>query len=261
MIRQKHYLWEMNWKEAEEAFKKTTVAILPVGCLHAHGDAILGIDNASIEEIAKRLAGKTNAIICPTIPYGPTQALLDLPGTIHVDCEVLRAMLLDVCRGLNRWGISKIVFLNGHGGNDRTMLEVGYQVRRELGMVGVVVDWWNLIMELDPKYKEVSSIISEPAISVALGLLDPMKAKVRTEKVSFLGEKFSEEGKFGKVGRASLTVVGIMGSERYEPTEVGKILGSKASADLGREILDLVADYLVELIRELEKAKIPSFPS
>jgi len=259
MVKEKHFLNEMNWKEAEEAFKKTTVAVLPVGCLHAHGDALLGIDNITIEEISKRIAVKTNAILCPTIPYGPAAALMDFPGTIHVNREILRDMLLDICRSLNKWGIRKIIFLNGHGGNDVTIRDVGSKLREERGMIGVLVDWWNLIMELDSKFKDKPSYITEPAISAAMGLLDIMKARVRTWKEeTFLGNKFSGEGYTFKFRKGSIVIVGLTGKEVTKPPEEGEILGPKASADVGREILDVIANYIVDLIKEFEKIEVPS---
>jgi len=265
MVKEKYFLSEMSWREAKEAFKKTTVAVVPIGCVHAHADAALGIDNISIEEIAKRLAGKTNAILCPTIPYGPTESLMDYPGSIHVNGEILKNMLLDVCRSLYKWGIRKIIYLNGHGGNDYTIRKVGDQLRTELGMIGVLVDWWILISELDSKYKDVTSTTSEPAISAAMDLMDPMKARLRIhKKVTFLGDKFSKLGWRGgpyKFGKGSNIIVGMRGPERFEQPEMGEILGSKASADVGLEILEIVSDYLIGLIKEFEKIEIPPLPN
>ena len=54
----KYLLDEMTWKEAEEAFKRTDVAIIPLGCTHAHGLAVpLGSDHILAEEVSKRING------------------------------------------------------------------------------------------------------------------------------------------------------------------------------------------------------------
>ncbi len=42
----KFRLWDMSWKEAEEAFKRSDTAILPVGTFHGHGPTPISIDSS-----------------------------------------------------------------------------------------------------------------------------------------------------------------------------------------------------------------------
>ncbi|MFC1803074.1 creatininase family protein [Thermoproteota archaeon] len=255
----KNFLEEMNLVEAEEAFKKTTVAILPIGCLHTHGPAPIGIDNISINEILKKLSGKTNAILCPTIPYGPCGGNMSFPGTIHIDSEVFKSMLLDICRSLHKWGIKKVFFLNGHGGNIDSVKQVGFKIRKELGMIGIIANWWREIRELNPNYDRDATFI-EPCVSLAvdLNLLDPLKDRIRTLKEeTFLTEKFTPTGpNAAKFGNAIITFIGLVESDLT--MKIGtKVLGSEVTADTGMKILDIITDYYIMLIKELEKMNIP----
>jgi len=44
----KYRLWDMSWMEAEEAFKRSDTAILPVGTFHGHGPTPISIDSSSV---------------------------------------------------------------------------------------------------------------------------------------------------------------------------------------------------------------------
>ena len=74
-------LEELNWQEFGKIVPKVTDAVLlPVGTLEAHGVTGLGTDNFIPVSLAERIAGKVNALIAPTIPYGITRSLLPYPG-------------------------------------------------------------------------------------------------------------------------------------------------------------------------------------
>jgi creatinine amidohydrolase len=94
--------------------------ILPVGVVEEHGAHLpLGLDSLAAEIYAAAAAPHLEregfeVLVAPTIPYGVARAAIDFPGTLSLEPETLRALLVDVGRSLARHGLKRQVFLNGH---------------------------------------------------------------------------------------------------------------------------------------------------
>ena len=116
-----YVLAEANWQEV----KKTafTVAILPWGATEAHNYHLpYATDNIQVDYIAAesaRLAWDQGAkpIVLPTIPFGVNTGQLDVLLDINMMPSTQAAVLADVVQVLSSQGITKLVVLNGHGGN------------------------------------------------------------------------------------------------------------------------------------------------
>jgi creatinine amidohydrolase len=52
--------------------------------------------------------------VAPTINYGVARAAIDFPGTLSLEPETLRSLVVDIGRSLSRHGLSRLVILNGH---------------------------------------------------------------------------------------------------------------------------------------------------
>jgi creatinine amidohydrolase len=134
---------ELNWQEFREIVPKVTDAvILPVGTLEAHGITGLGTDNQIPVSIAERIAGKVNALIAPTIPYGITRSLLPYPGSVTVTSETFERYVYEAACGLGDAGLRRIVFLNGHGGNTEALKNLSPRLYKEKKVYNLVIDWW-----------------------------------------------------------------------------------------------------------------------
>jgi creatinine amidohydrolase len=64
---------------------------------------------------------------CP--PFGLVSEVRNGPGTLALRADTLLAMLRDLCADLARNGLTKIVIVNGHGGNQELL---GYFLRERL---------------------------------------------------------------------------------------------------------------------------------
>ena len=109
----------MTSPEIAAAIAESGVALVPVGAIEQHGDALpVGQDNYQIEEIVRRAvvklgaAGK-KAIFGPTIPFAPISNLR-FPGSIDIKPSTLVILIKEVCLNLHRDGIKKIVLVMGH---------------------------------------------------------------------------------------------------------------------------------------------------
>jgi creatinine amidohydrolase len=114
-------LAEMAFTEVEPLAKSgNAIVILPVGVVEEHGAHLpLGLDSFAAEVYAAAAAPHLEAagydvVIAPTINYGVARAAIDFPGTLSLEPETLRAVVVDIGRSLARHGLTRQVVLNGH---------------------------------------------------------------------------------------------------------------------------------------------------
>ena len=259
-------LFELTWKQAKKALQETSTAIIPTGSNEQHGPHLpLGTDWIVANEIATRLSDKTKAIMLPVVPYGYAEYHMDFPGTIYLDKETFRLLLVDVCRSLNKWGISRILFVNGHGGNMDTLHTVSMKIRKKYGMLAAAAQWWEMLpQKIKGQIAEMHGGTVETAIVRAINpnIVDmdvafvpkvkPLTKKIET--ISIVQSRF-EDGLmrvYYRVGDVS--EAGSM-TETEDATDVKDF--STATPELGRELLGKVVNQLAKFIPEFEKIEVP----
>jgi creatinine amidohydrolase len=128
-----YLLAETNWKALKN--NPVELVVLPWGATEAHNYHLpYGTDVFEADAIAAA-AGKiaweagVKVMILPTIPFGVNTGQADIYLDINLNPSTQLAILKDIVAVLDRQGISKLLILNSHGGNDfKTMLrEIGLQ--------------------------------------------------------------------------------------------------------------------------------------
>ena len=100
--------------------KGKSVVILPVGVVEEHGAHLpLGLDSFAAQVYAEAAAvyleeAGYEVVIAPTVSYGVARAAIDFPGTLSLEPETLKSMVVDIGRSLARHGLNRLVILNGH---------------------------------------------------------------------------------------------------------------------------------------------------
>jgi creatinine amidohydrolase len=96
------------------------LVIVPVGVVEEHGAHLpLGMDSFAAEVYAASAAPHLEeagyeVVVAPTINYGVARAAIDFPGTLSLEPETLRSMVVEIGRSLARHGLNRLVILNGH---------------------------------------------------------------------------------------------------------------------------------------------------
>lgn len=117
-----YILAETNWKSIKDS--DVDIAVLPWGATEAHNYHMpYATDNYQVEHIASKSAEiawnkGAKIIVLPTIPFGVNTGQLDVPFCMNLNPSTQLAILKDLSAVLVRHGISKLVILNGHGGNN-----------------------------------------------------------------------------------------------------------------------------------------------
>lgn len=100
----------------------TSTAIVPLGSTEQHGRHLpVSVDTALVHTIAERAARRAAAtvpvVLAPTLPYGFAHHHLGFAGTISIPAPVYVDVLTEIGASLAASGFRRLVFLNGHGGN------------------------------------------------------------------------------------------------------------------------------------------------
>src|SRR5499433_4467038 len=115
------HLAEIPFPEVERLARTGAgLVILPVGVVEEHGAHLpLGLDTFAAEVYAEAAAPHLEEkgyeiVIAPTISYGVARAAIDFPGTLSLEPETLRSLVVDIGGSLARHGLDRLVILNGH---------------------------------------------------------------------------------------------------------------------------------------------------
>jgi mycofactocin system creatininase family protein len=107
--------------------------IIPLGSTEQHGphlplDTDTRIATAVASGVAGRLAG--DWMLAPAVAYGASGEHEGFPGTVSIGTAALRLLLIEYGRSASRWA-SRLVFVNGHGGNVQAVAEATALLREE----------------------------------------------------------------------------------------------------------------------------------
>jgi mycofactocin system creatininase family protein len=107
--------------------------IIPLGSTEQHGphlplDTDTRIATAVARTVADRLAG--DWMLAPAIAYGASGEHEGFPGTVSIGTAALRLLLIEYGRSACKWA-SRLVFVNGHGGNVQAVAEATALLREE----------------------------------------------------------------------------------------------------------------------------------
>ena len=237
-------LSELTWPQAEKYFAAHDTVIIGVGSIECHGRHMpLGTDTIIPDFLLEQMEQRTDALICPTIPYGATEYLGDFPGTVNLGPELLYQVLSRVCSELYRHGARRFVILNGHGGN-----------RQRRGALLAMLNWWLMAWDLNPAWKgghgggeETAAILGiKPELVDRSELHAPAALRDLTDELHATGMRTVRyKGVEVDIPRvtASVTDNGWVGPDHPET----------ATEQWGRDMLRASADYIVDFIGEFQK--------
>ena len=126
-----YILSEVHWSKVKN--QDYHLAILPWGATEAHNYHLpYGTDNYETDALvseAARLAwqNKAKVIVLPIIPVGVNTGQDNIKLTLNLNPSTQHSILEDLVESLEGHGISKLLIVNGHGGNDFK------QIIREVG--------------------------------------------------------------------------------------------------------------------------------
>jgi creatinine amidohydrolase len=143
-------LAELSWPVVS-ALPRDTPVIFPVAALEQHGHHMpLFTDSLLLGEVVRRVAPRfqESAIFAPLTWLGNSDHHLDFAGTLSAPPRVYLDTLNALAENFLQHGFQRILFLNGHGGNDvpgrQAVFELRQQHRRRDDVLFLFATYWSL---------------------------------------------------------------------------------------------------------------------
>lgn len=112
----------MTWPQVKARIGVCPTALVPVGSTEQHGLHLpLGTDVLLAEKLAQLVSDRTGALVFPSVNFGYSWVWRDRYGTVSLRQEHLQAVLTDIVKSVERYGVKRLVFINGHEANGATM--------------------------------------------------------------------------------------------------------------------------------------------
>jgi len=134
---------ELNWMDVEEYLKQDDRLIFVLGATEQHGYLSLTTDTKIPLALADAASAQTGVLVAPPFPYGISPYFGAYPGTLSLRLTVYVEMIADLVRSVYGYGFRRLLFINGHGGNDPARGRLNELVNELPGLRAAFYSWWN----------------------------------------------------------------------------------------------------------------------
>jgi creatinine amidohydrolase len=143
-------LTELSWPAAA-ALSKDMPIVFPIAALEQHGHHLpVFTDSLLLAEILRRAREPLGdrVLFAPLLWLGNSDHHLDFPGTLSAAPRTYLDVLNGLAENFVRHGFRRLVFINGHGGNDvpgkQVMFELRQRHRQRDDLLFLLATYWNL---------------------------------------------------------------------------------------------------------------------
>lgn len=170
MSQRPYLLAETNWATVRSI--DYDLAVLPWGSTEAHnyhlpyGTDTIQCDHVAAEAAAQAWDDGTRVLVLPTVPFGVNTGHLDIPGVINMHPSTQASVLEDVAESLVTQGFTKLVILNGHGGN--TFKPLVREMQTAFDDLFICVAHWFAIGDWSDYFDDLGDHAGEMETSVML---------------------------------------------------------------------------------------------
>lgn len=247
-------LGELTWPEAQMRVKEMDVALLPVGSIEQHGPHLPldtdAFDAAYLAAAAAKICTDPKPIVLPLVPYGVSYHHEDFSGTLSLSPDTLSALVYEIGMGAARIGITKLIIVNGHGGNIPALQFAAQKINRDSRIFTCVETGETSekdVQELaeTPGDVHAGEIETSTSLAVRPELVQMDKVKKFIPKFSSRYLDFSSKRSvewYARVSRISKS--GTLG----DPT--------KATVEKGEKMWEAMIKHLSEFIEDLKSMSL-----
>jgi creatinine amidohydrolase len=168
---------ETSWKTVKVT--RYDIAVLPWGATEAHNYHLpYATDNIQSEAVAAEAAriawdSGTRVAVLPCVPFGVNTGQLDIPLCLNLNPSTQALLLADIVHSLEVQGFTKLVIVNGHGGNDfKQMIR---ELQPHTSVFLSTVNWYKIV---DPKpyFDDLGDHAGELETSLMMYIAAPLVA-------------------------------------------------------------------------------------
>ena len=260
--------------------KKNDILFIPIGCTELHGQhTVTALDTFMVTQIlegVRRYTAKKGAPVnltwTPLNFGGHPHHHVGMPGTIHLEDEVLKRILIDVMVGFWNDGFRKIILINNHG--HQWLLEAAIQeLQKTWNLPGIfrAIDWHRAVREFF-RTKERGGdwddnfVHADEAETSVMLLLEPAFVEMHYAEETHV-EGYLPDGHFDKAVDPFARPSKWSEGQGHSPTEVGSIpegvVGRPTLGDAkkARRAIAAILKYLTlvhdEILEAFPSGKVP----
>jgi len=254
-------LAETNYSQVKQC--NYQVAVLSMGATEPHNLHLpYGTDTFEADTLAERACEAAwnrgaKVVMLPTIPYGTETNMSECAMAMNVNPSTLGLVIRDLVDSLAGHGVHKLLILNGHGGNDFKPL-----VRELMGYSPVhlfLCDWFRgLSGDVQREiFEEPGDHAGEMETSLGLAYFNDLVRKNPD------GSLAADDGtaRATRLHAINQGWVSISRPWHLLTTNTGCGNPHAATADKGRQLMEVMVDRLSSFLVELAKSDIDAeFP-
>ncbi|NJD57820.1 MAG: hypothetical protein C3F13_04945 [Anaerolineales bacterium] len=109
---------DCSWFDVEHYLANDNRLMLVLGACEQHGYLSLLTDVKIPLALADAANQKTGVLVAPVVNYGISPYFIDYPGSLSIRSSTMLDLVEDIVRCAYHQGFRRLLFLNGHGGND-----------------------------------------------------------------------------------------------------------------------------------------------
>lgn len=177
----KVHMGTLTGDEGREVYAANPVILLPMGSHEDQGPHAPMGDYLLAEKIAELAALRatemgTRTVVAPVVPFGASDYFGSMIGGISMSDATLAALLRDMFAALHRNKLTRLIVINGHGGNVGPIQVVTREIHRATGMLIPSLYLWRIGYGLLPgivgaeKSARVSGHGADPLTSIGMHL-------------------------------------------------------------------------------------------
>lgn len=240
-------LTDLNWPKVQSLSKDTPV-VFPIAALEQHGRHLpVFTDSLLAGEIVRRAAEKLGdrVLVAPLMWLGNSDHHLEFPGTLSAPPRTYLDLLAGLLENFIQHGFKRLVFINGHGGNDvpgrQVVFEVRQRHRERNDLLLLFATYWKLggqppAIRSDFKQQQMGHACeweTSMILRIAPQLVGDWKGAPPVE----FGEAFEPAAR------------GWITRERTEPGHIGH--PGSASAEKGETLFKVFSEDVVALLEKV----------
>ncbi|HEX4704889.1 MAG TPA: creatininase family protein [Pseudonocardiaceae bacterium] len=145
------YMWHTCDRMVLGSILPESLVVLPIGAVEQHGPHLpSGTDGMIVDAVtatAVRLAADRavrDVVVAPTVPFGASDHHFPFGATLSLTNETATSVLVDLLRSIGRSGASRVLIVNGHGGNRGPCHSAAHVASTRLRLHAAYVDYWML---------------------------------------------------------------------------------------------------------------------
>ncbi len=133
---------DCSWFDVDKYLQDEDRLIIILGACEQHGYLSLLCDSKIPLALADAASQQTGVLVAPVVNYGISPYFLEYPGSFSLRATTLLDLVEDIVRSACHQGFRRILFLNGHGGNDPARARL-YEVANTIPQLQLAwYAWW-----------------------------------------------------------------------------------------------------------------------